>query len=84
MSRRVSWALGSCVAILVFAAQAADLPTRKPAPAPPAPFSWTGPVIGLQGGFGWDGEEIYVPWVWHKPWSVERHGGFGGVVGGYD
>lgn len=81
------WSLGVLLALTLGGAQASDLPTHKPAPipiAPVLPFSWTGPFLGLQGGYAWDGEEVYVPWVWHIPYSVERHGGFGGVVGGYD
>ncbi|RBP08558.1 outer membrane immunogenic protein [Roseiarcus fermentans] len=85
--RSVVGALGVTLTLLVGAAQAADLPTKKPAPAPidiPPPFSFTGPYLGLQGGYGYDGEVIYLPAMWHNSWSADRHGGFGGVVGGYD
>jgi outer membrane immunogenic protein len=39
-------------------ALAADLPTMKgPPPAPaPVPYSWTGPNIGVQAGYGWGQE----------------------------
>lgn len=66
-------------------AMASDLPTHK-APPPPAPsivpaFSWTGFYGGLQGGYSWDGEEVYAAGI---SYSLERSGGFGGVVAGYD
>ncbi|WP_158813191.1 outer membrane protein [Methylocapsa sp. S129] len=39
-------------------ALAADLPTRKgmPDPPPPAPYNWTGFYIGVNAGYGWDGQ----------------------------
>lgn len=43
-------------ALLAFAggAAAADLPTAKPAPPPPAPvWNWSGIYAGVDGGFGW-------------------------------
>jgi len=72
------------------AAQAADLPTRKPGPPAPvvydpgAPLVWSGPFVALQGGYAWDGEELFVPGVSSVPYSVERHGEFGGVAAGYN
>ena len=52
-----NWLKGVAVAALTVAgavaAQAADLPTRKEAPAPifvPPPFTWTGFYIGLNAG----------------------------------
>jgi outer membrane immunogenic protein len=81
-------ALSVPVALALGAAQAADLPTHKQAPpaliAPVLPFNWTGPFLGLQGGFAWDGEEVYVPSDSPFEYSVDRHGGFAGVVGGYN
>ena len=54
------WLKGVAVAALTavgaVAAQAADLPTRKEAPAPvfvPPPFTWTGFYIGLNAGGLW-------------------------------
>ncbi|WP_020177808.1 outer membrane protein [Methylopila sp. M107] len=45
----------AAIAVAVPAAQAADLP-MEPAPVVSAPvpsFSWTGPYIGVQGGYNW-------------------------------
>ncbi len=55
------WLMGAAAAALTvagaFAAQAADLPTKKgPAPAPifvPPPFTWTGFYVGLNAGAVW-------------------------------
>ena len=46
-------AIGALMSVGAVAAQAADLPTRKEAPAPvfvPPPFTWTGFYIGLNAG----------------------------------
>jgi outer membrane immunogenic protein len=54
------WMMGVAAAAFtvatVVAAQAADLPTRKEAPAPifvPPPFTWTGFYVGLNAGGVW-------------------------------
>ena len=49
-------ASAAALAIAVPAAQAADLPAYEPAPAVAAPvpsFTWSGPYIGIQTGYGW-------------------------------
>ncbi|RBP08557.1 outer membrane immunogenic protein [Roseiarcus fermentans] len=88
MDRRcIFGALAIPLTLLAGGAQAADLPTKKSAPAPimaPAPYSWTGAYVGLQGGYGWGSQEVYLPSVWWRYWGDERHGGFGGALAGYD
>lgn len=89
--------LGPAFLLALGAAEAADLPTHKPgyapaeaqpapaeAPLTPAPFTWTGPYLGVQAGYAWDGQQMLVRSVSNTPYAVERHGEFAGVVGGYD
>lgn len=47
-------ASAAAIAFATSAAQAADLPPAEPAPAVVVPsFSWTGPYVGIQGGYAW-------------------------------
>jgi outer membrane immunogenic protein len=83
-------ALAVPVALAFGSAHAADLPTKKPGPRPPIVTDpgltplWTGFFLGGQLGYGWDGEEVRVPSVSSVSYSVERHGPFGGLTGGYN
>jgi outer membrane immunogenic protein len=53
--------LFSAIAALMSApASAADMPLKAP-PMPAPVFSWTGPYIGAQGGFGWAQETWIFP-----------------------
>jgi len=88
---RVACLLGAAAIAGAAAANAADLPTHKPAPAPaaaPAPAvvdPWKGFFVGLQGGYAWDGEQIYFPWDQNAlQKSVNRSGGFIGGQAGYN
>jgi opacity protein-like surface antigen len=45
-----------------------------------AGFGWTGPYVGLQGGYAWDGTTIYVG-PWNKGFGDT--GAFGGAIVGY-
>ena len=46
----------------IASASAADLPRQMPAKAPiyvaPAAYNWTGPYIGINGGYGWGGSDV--------------------------
>ena len=75
------------------AAQAADLPTRKEAPAPvfvPPPFTWTGFYVGLNAGGLWASgsrsDNLFVPTVFAFPLASFFPNGLGsnssGFIGG--
>jgi outer membrane immunogenic protein len=61
---------------------ASDLPTNKTPPAPtaplPAPFSWTGFYLGVQGGYVWGDSHRY----WPAFGTHNSHTSDGGVFGG--
>ena len=55
---KITSSLGSILVVLASGgfAVAADMPSYEPAPAAAAPvpsFTWTGPYLGLQAGYGW-------------------------------
>lgn len=64
-------ASAAALSLAIPAAQAADLPAYEPAPAVAAvpSFSWTGPYIGAQAGYGWG--------------RASNMKNDGGMVGGY-
>lgn len=67
------------------AAFAADLPSRKVAPAyvAPAPiFTWSGFYIGAQIGYAWDKVKVDNGWMWGLT-SLDRNGVVGGGHVGY-
>ena len=75
------------LALSAGAAFASDLPAHKgPPPAPtPAPFSWTGFYIGVQGGFGWGQESDNFSAFTDIPLdSFNVSGPIGGAHIGYD
>ena len=97
------WLMGAAAAALTvagaLAAQAADLPTRKEAPAPvfvPPPFTWTGFYIGGNAGGVWGSggnasSTVYAngfPWlynVWPGGGNNNNNSGFiGGGQAGYN
>jgi outer membrane immunogenic protein len=86
-------AIAALTAVGAAAAQAADLPTRKEAPAPvfvPPPFTWTGFYIGLNAGgiftTGTRSATLFAPAVFPFPISTFFPGGLGngqsGFIGG--
>ena len=64
------------------AAMAADLSTTPPPPAPlyspRSAYNWSGPYLGVQGGFDWD--NATTP----PNHSASESGGIAGVYGGYN
>jgi outer membrane immunogenic protein len=86
-------AIVALTAVGTVAAQAADLPTRKEAPAPvfvPPPFTWTGFYVGVNVGGAWTSgnrsAQIFAPAAFPFPVSTFFPGSFGsgqsGVIGG--
>src|SRR5208337_4101402 len=99
MHRRL---LGAAYAALVVAgavsAQAADLPTRKEAPAPifvPPPFTWTGFYVGVNAGGVWSsgsrnatlvapGQDIFLSGYFPGGIGNNQSGFIGGGQAGYN
>ena len=84
------WLMGAAAAALTVAgavsAQAADLPTRKEAPAPifvPPPFTWTGFYIGGNAGgiWGTGGNASTTVYANGFPWLYNVWPGGGGGNG---
>ena len=86
-------AFAALTAASLTAAQAADLPTRKEAPAPvfvPPPFTWTGFYVGVNIGGVWSSgsrsANLFAPAAYPFPISTYFPGGLGsgqsGVIGG--
>jgi len=86
-------AIAALTAVGTVAAQAADLPTRKEAPAPvfvPPPFTWTGFYVGLNAGgiftSGSRSSTLFVPAAFPFPLATYYPGGLGsgedGFIGG--
>jgi outer membrane immunogenic protein len=83
-------AVAAMTALGAAAAQAADLPTRKEAPAPifvPPPFTWTGFYIGLNAGGIWPSGSreatLFAPAVFPFPVSTFFPGGLGSQSAGF-
>ena len=86
-------AIAALTAVGTVAAQAADLPTRKEAPAPvfvPPPFTWTGFYVGLNAGgiftSGGRSATLFAPAAFPFPITADFPGGLGsgqtGFIGG--
>ncbi len=96
------WLMGASAAALTvvgaFAAQAADLPTRKEAPAPvfvPPPFTWTGFYVGVNAGGIWSsgsrsatlidpGAGAFLSGYWPGGLGSNQSGFIGGGQAGYN
>ncbi|HEY1864174.1 MAG TPA: outer membrane beta-barrel protein [Roseiarcus sp.] len=83
-------AIAALTAIGTVAAQAADLPTRKEAPAPvfvPPPFTWTGFYVGVNAGGIWPSGSrnatIFAPAAFAFPVSTFFPGGLGSQSAGF-
>jgi outer membrane immunogenic protein len=83
-------AIAALTAVGTVAAQAADLPTRKEAPAPvfvPPPFTWTGFYVGVNAGGIWPSGSrsatIIAPTVFPFPVSTFFPGGLGSQSAGF-
>jgi len=63
-------------------ALAADLPSYEPPPAPaPAPlFTWAGPYVGLEAGWGWGESEVNIGGINDEQFDIDGWlaGGFAG------
>ncbi len=88
------WLKGVAVAALTavgaVAAQAADLPTRKEAPAPvfvPPPFTWTGFYVGVNAGGIWPSgsrsASLVAPAAFAFPLATYFPGGLGSQSAGF-
>jgi outer membrane immunogenic protein len=89
-----SWLNGVAIVALAVvgtvAAQAADLPTRKEAPAPifvPPPFTWTGFYVGVNAGGIWPSgsrnASLFAPATFAFPVSTFFPGGLGSQSAGF-
>jgi outer membrane immunogenic protein len=83
-------AIATLTALGTVAVQAADLPTRKEAPAPvfvPPPFTWTGFYVGLNAGGIWPSGSrsatIVAPAAFPFPVSTFFPGGLGSQSAGF-
>ncbi len=77
--KKVLLASVGILALGVAAASAADIPRRMPTKAPvfvPPAWSWTGPYVGVNGGYGWGTSDFSAPF------STGSFDINGGVVGG--
>jgi len=95
------WLMGAAAVLAVaeaVAAQAADLPTRKEAPAPvfvPPPFTWTGFYVGVNAGGVWGsgsrsatliapGENVFLSNYFPGGIGNNQSGFIGGGQAGYN
>jgi outer membrane immunogenic protein len=83
-------AIVALTAVGIVASQAADLPTRKEAPAPvfvPPPFTWTGFYIGVNAGGIWPSGSrqatLFAPATFAFPISTFFPGGLGSQSAGF-